>query len=465
MIQSTDEKDIEIERRFVPKAKDINDEIAWAQINKDVLRSMERPRLMYWVIFLASLALFGFGVYCEIYQYQNGLGVADLENPQVWGLYIATFIFWIGMSHSGTLLSAILHIMHADWRKPIYRFAEAMTTFSLMTAGLFVLVHLGRVWEFYYVVAYPNERWAWPNFNSPLVWDATAIGTYLTSSIVFLYFGMIPDLAICRDNAKGVRKKFYWLLSLGWQGTDRQWANFRVAYLTVACFLIPLAVSVHSIVATDFAVSQQPGWHITSFPPYFVAGALYSGCAAIITLFIVLRYVFRFEEYMTMPILDKTCRLTFAIAMVWTYLNLVEYASVWYGDDPVAKQTLLFRATGDYAAYWWAMNFLGSVVPFALAFKSLRNNIPVMLVVSLLLNLGMWLERFMIVTPTFAHGFYPWTWTDHWMPSWVQWGIVAGSFGWFSMLFMLFCKIFPTVSMYEVKEMVYHRFVARKARA
>ena len=465
MIHMTDESDIEIERRFVPKAKDINEDIAWAQINKDVLRSMERPRMMYWVIFLASLALFSFGVYCEIYQYKTGLGVADLENPQVWGLYIATFIFWIGMSHSGTLLSAILHIMHADWRKPIYRFAEAMTTFSLMTAGLFVLVHLGRVWEFYYVVAYPNERWTWPNFNSPLVWDATAIGTYLTSSIVFLYFGMIPDLAICRDNAKGFRKKFYWFLSLGWQGTDRQWANFRVAYLTVACFLIPLAVSVHSIVATDFAVSQQPGWHITSFPPYFVAGALYSGCAAIITLFIILRYVFRFEAYMTMPILDKTCRLTFAIAMVWTYLNLIEYASVWYGNDEYAKQTLIFRATGTYAPYWWAMNFLGSVLPFALAFKSLRNHLPTMMVVSLLLNLGMWLERFMIVTPTFAHGFYPWTWTGDWWPSWVQWGIVAGSFGWFSMLFMLFCKIFPTVSMYEVKEMVFHRSMARKARA
>ncbi len=465
MIHMTDESDIEIERRFVPKAKDINEDIAWAQINKDVLRSMERPRMMYWVIFLASLALFSFGVYCEIYQYQTGLGVADLENPQVWGLYIATFIFWIGMSHSGTLLSAILHIMHADWRKPIYRFAEAMTTFSLMTAGLFVLVHLGRVWEFYYVVAYPNERWVWPNFNSPLVWDATAIGTYLTSSIVFLYFGMIPDLAICRDNAKGFRKKFYWFLSLGWQGTDRQWANFRVAYLTIACFLIPLAVSVHSIVATDFAVSQQPGWHITSFPPYFVAGALYSGCAAIITLFIILRYVFRFEAYMTMPILDKTCRLTFAIAMVWTYLNLIEYASVWYGNDEYAKQTLIYRATGTYAPYWWAMNFLGSIVPFALAFKTLRNHLPTMMVVSLLLNLGMWLERFMIVTPTFAHGYYPWTWTGDWWPSWVQWGIVAGSFGWFSMLFMLFCKIFPTVSMYEVKEMVYHRVIARKARA
>ena len=192
------------------------------------------------------------GVYCEIYQYKNGLGVADLENPQVWGLYIATFIFWIGMSHSGTLLSAILLIMHADWRKPIYRFAEAMTTFSLMTAGLFVLVHLGRVWQFYYVVAYPNERWAWPNFSSPLVWDATAIGSYLTTSVIFLYFGMIPDLAICRDNATGFRRTFYRVLSVGWRGTDRQWANFRVTYLTLACLLIPLAVSVHSIVATDF---------------------------------------------------------------------------------------------------------------------------------------------------------------------------------------------------------------------
>lgn len=332
MIDRSEEKDIVVEHRFIPRDQDIDDEIAWAKINTDVLQSMERPRPLYWVIFFASLLLFSWGVYCEIYQYQNGLGVADLNNPQVWGLYIATFIFWIGMSHSGTLLSAILLIMHADWRKPIFRFAEAMTTFSLMTAGLFVLVHLGRVWQFYYVVAYPNERWVWPNFNSPLVWDATAIGTYLTSSVVFLYFGMIPDLAICRDAASGFRKKFYWLLSLGWQGTDRQWANFRVAYLTIACFLIPLAVSVHSIVATDFAVSQQPGWHVTSFPPYFVAGALYSGCAAIITLFIILRYVFRFEAYMTMPILDKTCRLTFAIAMVWTYLNLIEYASVWYGN-------------------------------------------------------------------------------------------------------------------------------------
>ena len=201
-----DEHEVAIERRFVIKPKDINEEISWAQINEDVLGSLERPRPLYWVIFFGSLAAFCWGVYCEIYQYRTGLGVAALQNPQVWGLYIATFIFWIGMSHSGTLLSAILLLMHADWRKPIYRFAEAMTTFSLMTAGLFVLVHLGRIWQFYYVVAYPNERWAWPNFSSPLVWDATAIGTYLTTSIIFLYFGMIPDLAICRDKAHGFRR-------------------------------------------------------------------------------------------------------------------------------------------------------------------------------------------------------------------------------------------------------------------
>ena len=462
MSETFEEKEVAVELRFQPKPKDIDEDIAWAQINVDVLRSMERPRALYWVIFFGSLALFLWGVYCEIYQYNTGLGVADLENPQVWGLYIATFIFWIGMSHSGTLLSAILHIMHADWRKPIYRFAEAMTTFSLMTAGLFVLVHLGRVWQFYYVVAYPNERWTWPNFSSPLVWDATAIGSYLTTSVIFLYFGMIPDLAICRDNATGFRRRFYSALSIGWRGTDRQWSNFRVTYLTIGCLLIPLAVSVHSIVATDFAVSQQPGWHTTSFPPYFVAGALYSGCAAIITLFIILRYTFRFEQYMTIPILEKLCKLTFAISMVWTYLNFIEYAAVWYGTDEFAKQSLIYRATGDYAWWWWSMNILGSVVPFTLTLKRLRTNIPVMLVVSILLNLGMWIERFMIVTPTFAHGYYPWTWTQGWWPDWVQVGIVLGSFGWFNMLFMLFCKIFPSVSMYEVKEMVYHRRLPRK---
>jgi Polysulphide reductase, NrfD len=332
-----------------------------------------------------------------------------------------------------------------------------------MTAGLFVAVHLGRVWQIYYALPYPNGRQVWPNFQSPLLWDAMAIFTYLSSSILFLYVGMIPDLAICRDNMNpGWRKKLYTALSLGWEGTDRQWRNFRVTYLTIACFLIPLAVSVHSIVASDFAMSQQPGWHITSFPPYFVAGALYSGCAAIITLFIILRYVFKFEEYMTLPILKKIVRLTFAIAMVWTYLNLIEYAAVWYGHDQASKDVLIQKAIGPYAPFWWTMNFCGTIVPLILFFKRFQTHIPVLFAVSLLLNLGMWLERWMIVAPTFSNGYYPWTWDRDQWPSLVQWGIVFGSFGWFTLLFMVFCKVFPSVSMYEVKEMVYHRSQATK---
>jgi len=438
------------------QTKDINENIAWAKINEDVLRSMENPRKGYWIAVAACIAMVMCAVLAEIYQYQVGMGPSNLNWPHMWDLYIATFVFWIGMSHSGTLLSAILHIIQADWRKPIYRFAEAMTTFSLMTAGLFPIIHLGRVWNMYWVLPYVSDRGIWPNFRSPLIWDAFAITTYLTSSALFLFIGMIPDLAICRDNARGWRQKLYTVLSLGWQGDDRQWRNFRKIYLLMACFLIPLAVSVHSIVSADFAMSIMPGWHITSFPPYFVAGALYSGCAAIITLFIILRYFFRFDEYMTIPILEKTCKLTFAIAMVWSYLTLIEFASVWYGHDMVAKESLLSRFYGPYAPFFWLMLFCGIVAPFALAIEKFRRHLPTMFVVSLVLNLGMWLERWMIVTPTLATSYYPFAFDTMW-PSMVQWAIVFGSFGWFGLLFLIFVKVFPSVSMYEVKEMVFHR--------
>lgn len=437
------------------QTKDINEDIRWAKINEDVLRSMENPRMGYWVSVAVCLGLLALGLGAEIHQYQTGMGVAK-NWPHMWNLYIATFIFWIGMSHSGTLLSAILHITHADWRKPIYRFAEAMTTFTLMTAGLFPIVHLGRLWDMYWVLPYFSDRGIWPNFRSPLVWDAFAIGTYLTSSALFLYIGSIPDLAICRDAARGWRKKLYTALSLGWRGDDRQWRHFRKAYLIMACFLIPLAVSVHSIVSSDFAMSIMPGWHVTTFPPYFVAGALYSGCAGIITLFVLLRYYFRFEDYMTLPILDKTCKLTFAIAMVWTYLNLIEFSSVWYGHDAVAKELLIDKFTGAYSPYFWAMLFLGSVLPFTMAFEKIRRHIPAMFVISILLNVGMWLERWMIVSPTLAQGYHPIAFDVFW-PTFTSIAIVLGSFGWFGLLFLIFVKIIPSVSMYEVKEMIFHR--------
>ena len=423
---------------------------AWMRVKPDVLRSLEKPGARFWAAFSIALGMTLTGFACEAYQYEVGLGAGNFNNPHMWSLYIATFIFWIGMSHSGTLLSAILHITQSEWRKPVYRFAEAMTVFSLLTAFIFIFIHLGRPWEIYYATPYPNERMLWPNFQSPLLWDALAIVTYFLSSILFLYVGCIPDFAICRDNMRGWRRSFYGALALEWQGTDREWRNFRMAYLTIACFMIPLAVSVHSIVATDFAVSQQPGWHITSFPPYFVAGALYSGCAAIITLFVILRYVFGFEEYLRLSILRKVARLTFAMAMVWTYLNCIEFVSVWYGPGQAAKDVLIEKATGPYAPFWWTMIFCGSVLPLTLTVKRLQTSIPAMFAVSLLLNFGMWMERWMIVSPTLASGYYPWTWDlDQW-PSMIQWGIVFGSFGFFCLMLTLFFKLVPSVSIYEV---------------
>ncbi len=437
--------------------RDIDEDIKWAKINEDVLRSMENPRMGYWISIAICLGLLSLAVIAEIHQYRYGLGTANLNWPQMWGLYIATFIFWIGMSHSGTLLSAILHITHADWRKPIYRFAEAMTTFTLMTAMLFPVIHLGRIWNMYWVLPYFSDRGIWPNFRSPLLWDAFAIFTYLTASSLFLFVGSVPDLAIVRDSARGWRKKLYTVLALGWRGDDRQWRSFRKAYMIMACFLIPLAVSVHSIVSSDFAMSIMPGWHITSFPPYFVAGALYSGCAGIITLFVLLRYYFRFEDYMTISILDKTCKLTFAIAMVWTYLTLVEFAAVWYGHNEVDKELLKSKLWGGpYAIWFWQMLFCGAMLPFIMAFEKVRRSLSIMFVVSILLNYGMWLERWMIVSPTVSQGYHPIAFDVLW-PSWVQWFIVAGSFGWFGLLFLIFVKLIPSVSMYEVKEMIYHR--------
>jgi len=431
-------------------------DIEWAKINEDVLASLESPRKAFWIVLAVCFALVLCGVAAEIYQYNEGLGVALMNNPHYWQTYISNFVFWIGMSHSGTLLSAILLLTHADWRKPIYRFAEAMTFFSIATAAIFPVIHIGRVWDMYWVLPYPNQHAIWPNFRSPLLWDAFAITTYATSSALFLYIGMIPDLAICRDKAKGWRKKLYTAMSLGWMGRATEWIAFQKTYVLMACFLVPLAVSVHSIVASDFAMSMMPGWHVTSFPPYFVAGALYSGCAAIITLFVLLRYLFKFEAYMTPEIMDKTARLTFAIAMAWNFLNLSEYASIWYSHDMFEHEMLIDKFTGPYAGVVWTMLFCATVVPFAMAWKKVRVNMWAMFVISLLIQLGMWLERFQIVSPPLASNHEPWTQVVVW-PGLVQMTITAASFGWFTMLFLIFCKVFPSVSMYEVKEMVYHR--------
>ncbi len=435
---------------------DIQKDIRWAQINSDVLNSMESPRPAYWILVGVCIFFVLIGAYAFSHQYRYGMGEALLNWPQMWGLYIANFIFWVGVSHAGTLLSAALFLTNSEWRRPIYRSAEAMTSVALFTAALFPIIHLGRVWDFYWVLPYPNQRELWPNFRSPLLWDMVAIFTYLNCSLLFLYYGMIPDLAIYRDNARGWRRKLYGWMSLGWMGTDRQWRNFRKGYLILACFLLPLAISVHSVVASDFGMSLMPGWHITSFPPYFVAGALYSGCAAIITLFLILRYTFRYEAYLTQPILDKLCMLTFAIAMVWVYLNIMEFATVWYSHNMYDKDVLLEKMGGPYAPFWWTMIILGVGLPFALLVKWIRQNMIVLLLVSMLINVIMWLERWMIISPALARNHEPYAAGYHW-PGWVELSITVASFAWFTLLFLIFVKIFPSLSMYEVKEMLFHR--------
>lgn len=436
--------------------EDIRKDIAWAQINRDVLSSMEAPRRTYWVIMAVCAVLVVAAFYAYTFQYRYGLGEAKLNRPQMWGPYIANFIFWVGLSHAGTLLSAALVITGSEWRRPIYRSAEAMTSCALLTAALFPILHLGRTWDFYWTFPYPNERELWPNFRSPLIWDLTAIFTYLNCSMLFLYYGMIPDLAIYRDKARGWRKKLYTTLALGWTGTDRQWRNFRKGYVLLACFLLPLAISVHSVVSADFAMSNVPGWHITSFPPYFVAGALYSGCAGIITLFILLRYVFRFEEYLTQPILDKLCKLTFAICMVWTYLNFIEYAAAFYGQNRFEIDVIKERMTGVYAPYWWFMIVGGTLFPFALLSSWVRKNMTALMILTLLMNLVMWLERWMILAPSLARGVHPYGWGLKW-PSLIEMTITVGALAWFTLLFLTFVKIFPSISMYEVKEMLFER--------
>jgi molybdopterin-containing oxidoreductase family membrane subunit len=439
---------------------DIRSDIAWAQVNADVLHSMEAPRRIYWVLVGTCIALIVVAIVAYSFQFRLGLGVAGLNRPQMWGPYIANFIFWVGVSHAGTLLSAALLITRTEWRRPVYRSAEAMTTCALLTAGLFPILHLGRVWDVHWTFPFPNERELWPNFRSPLLWDLTAIFTYLNCSMLFLYYGMIPDLAIYRDKARGWRKKLYSALSLGWSGTDRQWRNFRIGYLTLACFLLPLAISVHSVVSADFAMSNVAGWHVTSFPPYFVAGALYSGCAGIITLFILLRHTFRFEEYLTPPILDKLCWITFAIAMVWSYLNLIEFATTFYGHDRFEMDALVERATGVYAPYWWFMIVGGIGLPFLLLSQRIRRNMAALMALSLLMNLIMWIERWMILAPSLLRNHAPYGWGLKW-PSVVEMLITLGAFAWFTLLFLAFVKIFPSVSMYEIKEMLFeHREVS-----
>jgi len=425
----------------------------YAESNRDILRVLFKPSALYIAGVLVAFTALCFGAYHWYRQIYWGLGTDGMNQASFWGTFIVSFVFWVGIGHAGTLISAILFLVRSKWRTGVYRAAEAMTIFAVLTAALFPMLHLGRVWQVYWFFPYPNQRQLWVNFKSPLMWDVFAISTYFTVSAVFFFIGLIPDIAIVRDHHTGLVRKFYAVLSLGWHGTNRQWRHFMAAYGFFAAFATPLVLSVHSVVSWDFAMANTAGWHSTLFPPYFVAGAIFSGCAMVITLLMPLSYFFGFKKYVNMWHFDNLVKMCLLTSGILTYSYLTEYFVAWYSQNPYEWEIFSWRATGDYAAAFWLMITCNCIIPLALYFKKIRHNPVLLFIITLFINVGMWFERFNIVVSSTAHSFDPSMWRWYW-PSVNEWAILVGSTGWFFFLFLLFVKAFPSVAITEIKEMV-----------
>src|SRR5512143_401463 len=426
-------------------------EPTYAEVNRDIVATLLPPNRK-WLLGMGLVVLgVAFGGFCWAYQLKDGLGITGYTPPIFWGSYITTFVFWVGIAHSGSLISAILLLFRSAWRTAVYRAAEAMTVFPVMTAGLFPILHLGRAWFFYWVVPYPNFRGLWSNFRSPLVWDVFAISTYFTVSATFLFMGLIPDVAAVRDAAAGWRRKVYGLISLGWKNSDREWQHFGRMYLYLAALATPLVLSVHSVVSWDFAMGIVPGWHATIFAPYFVAGAIYSGCGMVITILVPLRKWLHLERYIQVKHFENLAKLCLVTGTIVGYSYAVEFFIAWSGGNPFERASFYNRVFGPY---WWATAIMLScngLLPQLLWFKRIRTSLAALFVLSLFVNLGMWFERFVIIVTGLSHEFEPWQWA-YYLPRWPELGIVIGSFCWFAMWFLLFIRFFPVVAIAEVKE-------------
>lgn len=426
------------------------------QITDDIARPLEGlPGKGWWICF--SLAFAGMLELLGMVTYliANGIGVWGLNNSVGWAFDITNFVFWIGIGHAGTLISAILLLFRQQWRTSINRSAEAMTIFAVMCAGLFPLIHLGRPWDAFFIFPYPNQRGPlWPNFRSPLVWDVFAISTYFTISLVFWYLGMIPDLATLRDRAKaGIKKFVFRVLSVGWNGSHRTWERYELASLILAGLATPLVLSVHTIVSMDFATSLLPGWHTTIFPPYFVAGAIYSGFGMVLTLLIITRETMHLQRYITMRHLDKMAKVIMFTGMIVSYAYATEFFSAWYGGNLYERFHFINRATGPYAWGFYLMVLGNVITPQLLWFKKLRSSVPVLFIASILINIGMWFERFVIIVVSLHRAFLPSGW-GMFYPTVVDVGILVGVFGLFFTAFLLFIRVLPMIAMWEIKGVV-----------
>jgi Ni/Fe-hydrogenase subunit HybB-like protein len=420
------------------------------KLSDDLLRPLLQTSWQFYVLvlFLGAIVLVGLGTWA--YQMYNGFGITGINNPIFWAFYITNFVFWIGISHAGTLISAILRLVNAGWRRPVTRCAEVITAFALMIGALFPIIHLGRPWLFFWLMPYPSNRQIWPNFRSPLVWDFFAITTYLTGSVLFLVLPMIPDFALVRDRTTGLRHRIYGVLALGWQGTPKQWHRLESAMQIMAIAIIPVAVSVHTIVSFDFSMAPVPMWHSTMFGPYFVAGAIFSGIAGLIIAMAALRKFLHLEEYLHPVHFQNLGKLLLLMSLLWAYFVFAERLTIWYGNEPSEIAVMYVTQKGSFAPLYWTMVACNFVIPFTiLSLRKLRT-IPGCVIASFGVLIGMWLERFLIVVPSLGHKYLPYSWGVY-RPQPVEIMITISTFAAMSLLYVLFSKFVPIISIWEMK--------------
>jgi len=426
------------------------------EIGDDVIRPAEgRPGKGWWICFGVAFAALLNLVGMVAWLVSKGIGVWGLNNSVGWAFDITNFVFWVGIGHAGTLISAILLLFRQRWRTSINRSAEAMTIFAVLCAALFPAIHMGRPWDAFFIFPYPNLRGPlWVNFRSPLVWDVFAINTYLTVSLAFWYLGMIPDLATLRDRARSpLRKAIFGTLSLGWNGSHRTWSRYERVSLVLAGLATPLVLSVHTIVSMDFATSLLPGWHTTIFPPYFVAGAIYSGFGMVLLLLILTRRTMHLERYITLRHLDRMAKITLLTGSLVAYSYATEFFAAWYTGDLYERFHFINRASGPYAWCFYLMVLCNVLAPQALWFRKVRANVKALFVFSILVNVGMWFERFVIIVVAQHRAFLPSGW-GMFRPTLIDAGVLVGSFGLFFTCFLLFIRLLPMIAMWEIKGVV-----------
>jgi len=423
-----------------------------SEVNRQLLEPMAQHslRLKFLTSFLGGMVIIG-GI-TWVVQMVYGLGITGLNRPVMWALYIVNFVYFIGIGHAGTFISAALRVLKIEWRRPISRAAEIVTVFALITAAMFPIIHLGRAWKFYWLLPYPNERQIWPSYHSPLLWDLTAILTYLSCSILFAYIGLIPDIALARDHSTGWRYNLYRALALGWRGTEHEWKNTETAMNVFSYAIIPVMFSVHTIVSWDFAMTLQPEWHSTIFGPYFVVGALFSGAGAVIIALIMLKKTMKFGYFLRDEHFNGMAKFLLILSLTWAYFYFNDYIVPWYGQDPASKSILLLFARGSAAPLWYLMLFSNIVLPWATLWnKKIRRSLPALFIISIFIQIGMYIERYLIIPATLGVNEFPFSWGLY-IPHVPETLITVAAFCFVILAYIIFTRILPIIPAWEVYE-------------